>query len=102
MSDAEVKSVFDLVKAEKPEKEEEFRQSYERALAEFEKDGFCRGYGDWRRDVNGIAVPVYSLNGTRVYGFNVGGPSFHVKKKQLENYYAKHLKEAAKILNCGG
>lgn len=101
MSEAEIKSVFELVASEMPEKTDECRQSYAQALKEFQKDGYCRGYGDWRRDVNGIAVPVYSLNGTRVYGFNVGGPSFHVKKKQLETYYAKHLKEAAKVLNCG-
>jgi DNA-binding IclR family transcriptional regulator len=49
--------------------------------------------------VNGIAVPVRSLGGGRVYGLNVGGPSFHVKKKQLEGTYAKLLLDAAQRLS---
>jgi len=27
---------------------------------------------------------VFSPNGSQVYGLNVGGPAFHVKKRQLE------------------
>jgi DNA-binding IclR family transcriptional regulator len=75
------------------------RQSLERALGEFEARGFCTGYGDWRTDVNGIAVPVVSLDGSRIWGLNVGGPSFHVKKKQLESVYAPRLIEAARRLS---
>lgn len=83
-----------------PEGQEARHASIERAIEEYKASGFCTGYGDWRPDVNGIAVPVYSLSGTRVYGLNVGGPSFHVKKKQLEQHYAKSLIEAAAALSC--
>ncbi len=72
---------------------------YETARSEYETRGFCTGYGDWRPDVNGIAVPVFSLNGARIYGLNVGGPSFHVKKKQLEGDYAQRLRDAAAALS---
>ena len=37
----------------------------------------------------------------RVYGLNVGGPSFHVKTKQLETIYAPLLIAAAKRFACG-
>lgn len=75
------------------------RISFDAALVEYEADGFCRSYGDWRADVNGISVPVFSLGGRRIYGMNIGGPSFHVKPKQLESHYAPRLIEAAKRLS---
>jgi DNA-binding IclR family transcriptional regulator len=76
-------------------------ESLGKALQDYKAYGFCTGYGHWRPDVNGIAVPVYSLNGARVYGLNVGGPSFHVKRKQLEKVYAPLLIAAAQRLSIG-
>lgn len=78
------------------------RLSFEAAQAEYEVKGYCTSYGDWRPDVNGISVPVFSLEGKRVYGLNVGGPSFHVKGKQLETYFGPRLIKAAETLNVGG
>jgi len=100
MSAQDRAAAFDLAKQLAPDEEEARQRSFERAQAEYDSLGYCTGYGDWRADVNGIAVPVFSLNGARVYGLNVGGPSFHVKKKQLEGYYASKLIQAAKALSC--
>lgn len=75
------------------------RISFDAAQVEFAEHGFCRSYGDWRADVNGISVPVFSLGGRRIYGMNIGGPSFHVKPKQLEDFYAPRLLAAAKRLS---
>lgn len=74
------------------------RQEFAQALAEYQDVGYCSSWGEWRSDVNGIAVPVRSLEGSRVYGLNVGGPSFHVKKKQLVSTYGKLLVDAADSL----
>ncbi|QBF31935.1 IclR family transcriptional regulator [Thalassococcus sp. S3] len=82
-----------------PEGDAERRSGFHRGLSEYEAQGYCTGYGEWRPDVNGIAAPVFSMNGSRVYGLNVGGPSFHVKRKQLEGVYAKRLIEAAETLS---
>jgi len=75
------------------------RNEFATALAEYGVQGFCSAYGSWRSDVNGIAVPVFALNGSRIYGLNVGGPSFHVKKRQLESHYGPRLIEAGKRLS---
>lgn len=75
------------------------RAGLAQAAEEYGTLGYCTGFGDWRSDVNGIAVPVFSLGGSRIYGLNVGGPSFHVKRKQLESYYAPRLIEAGKLLS---
>ena len=74
------------------------KDSYTTAKTEYETQGFCTGYGDWRPDVNGIAVPIKTLDG-RVFASNAGGPAFNVKQKQLETYYAPRLIAAAKTLS---
>lgn len=69
------------------------------AVEQYRARGYCSGYGDWRADVNAIAVPVVSLGGSRVHGLNVGGPSFHIKVEELENTYAPLLIAAGKALS---
>ena len=75
------------------------RASCATAVEEYAARGYCSSYGDWRPDVNGIAVPIFSPNGSQVYGLNIGGPSFHVKKRQLETVYAKRLIKAAESIS---
>ncbi|MEC7258772.1 MAG: IclR family transcriptional regulator C-terminal domain-containing protein, partial [Pseudomonadota bacterium] len=62
MPEAERDEVFDLVARDMPEQMEACRKIVEDAIAEHGQLGFCRGYGEWRADVNGIAVPVAALN----------------------------------------
>lgn len=93
--------VLNIARQQGAEVEKEGRLQIDMALAEFSDKGFCTGYGTWRSDVNGIAVPVTSLAGDTVYGLNVGGPAFHVKKKQLETVYAPRLIKAAETLSVG-
>lgn len=69
------------------------------ALQDFEEKGYCSSFGEWREDVNAIATPVHSLNGSRVFGLNVGGPSFHVTPQDLETRYAEALLTGAKRLS---
>ncbi|MFT5343749.1 MAG: DNA-binding IclR family transcriptional regulator [Paracoccaceae bacterium] len=99
MPEADRQAAFALALSEHPDQEEARQTSYANAAKEYEANGYCTSYGDWRRDVNGIAVPVFSLNRSRIYGLNVGGPSFHIKKKQLEGYYGKRLIASAKTLS---
>jgi DNA-binding IclR family transcriptional regulator len=74
------------------------KASYASAKAEFEEKGYCSSYGDWRKDVHGIAVPIKTLDG-RVFAINAGGPAINVKQKQLETVYAPRLIKAAKTLS---
>jgi len=99
MQDDAREKVFQIAGRESSQREADGRARFAEAKAFYEVNGFCTGYGTWRSDVNGIAVPVFSLGGARVYGLNVGGPSFHVKPKQLENVYAPLLKKAGETLS---
>ena len=100
MTAQEREQVLAIAREQGRQVEADGRKEIDQALAEFAEKGFCTGYGTWRSDVNGIAVPVTSLSGGTVYGLNVGGPAFHVKKKQLETFYAPLLIEAAKTLSA--
>ena len=100
MTEDDRERVYEIARAESAEAEADGRAQVAEALAEFQAKGFCSGYGTWRSDVNGIAVPVYSLGGGLVYGLNVGGPSFRVKKKQLETVYGPLLIKAAGTLSA--
>lgn len=102
MAEDDRAAMFEKARLADPEGDAERRASFDRAMAEYQERGYCSGYGDWRSDVNGIAVPVFSLNGSRIFGLNVGGPSFHVKKKQLETHYAPRLIEAGRRLSLRG
>ena len=99
MDDVMRERSFAIAAQTDPELEARGRASYAAAVTEFAEKGFCSSYGDWRPDVNGIAVPVFSPNGSIVYGLNIGGPAFHVKKKQLETVYAKRLIKAAEAIS---
>lgn len=98
-SEERCEQIFAFARKESVELEREARASYKEGLHEYTESGFCTGYGNWRSDVNGIAVPVHSLNDGRVYGINAGGPAFRVKRKQLESVYASRLIDAAEVLS---
>ncbi len=99
MDDDAREAVFEIAGRESAQTEAEGRLRYAEAKSVYEDKGFCTGYGIWRKDVNGIAVPVFSLSGARVYGLNLGGPSFRVKPKQLESVYAPRLIQSARALS---
>ncbi|MEM8577933.1 MAG: IclR family transcriptional regulator [Pseudomonadota bacterium] len=85
--------------AQDPAGREDRKALLTEARAQYEAVGYISAYGKWRADVNGIAAPILTLDGDEAVGLNVGGPSFHVKKRELESVYAKLLVDAAHGLN---
>jgi DNA-binding IclR family transcriptional regulator len=57
-------------------------QEIERTRMELARNGFCVCAGTWRRDVNGVGVPIVLPDQT-VVAFNVGGPPFWLKEEKL-------------------
>jgi len=101
MSPEERSHMMQLAKQEKPQNADKIRASIDQALEDYDKLGYCTSFGQWRPEVNGIAVPVISLNGDRYYGMNVGGPSFLVTPEELCGAYGEKLKAAARNLSSG-
>ncbi|WHI47462.1 IclR family transcriptional regulator [Microbulbifer sp. JMSA004] len=67
------------------------RAGIEEAVTSYKQRGFCCSFGEWNRDVNGIAVPL-SLSQGHIYTFNAGGPAFRLNPEYLENEVAPLLK----------
>jgi len=82
-----------------PGEADRIRASAARAVSDHAAHGYCTSFGAWSPDINGIAVPVVSLGGDRVYGLTAGGPSFLVPEEVLTTDYAPRLKAAAKALS---
>jgi DNA-binding IclR family transcriptional regulator len=93
-----IEQIFRFARSEGAEVAADAHVHYEQALREYAEKGYCTGYGSWRSDVNGIAVPLHALSDGRIYAMNVGGPSYRVKPKQLEGVYAARLLKAAEAL----
>ena len=85
--------------AEKPGDEGVLRAGLDEALDSYARYGFCTSFGGWRGEINGIAVPVASLGGDRLYGLNVGGPSFLVSPEMLLEAYGDRLIAAGRALD---
>jgi DNA-binding IclR family transcriptional regulator len=99
MTEEERSHMVYLAIQERPEQEARIRQSVTDALEDYAKYGFCTSFGAWRTEVNGIAVPVFSLNGDRIYSMNIGGPSFLVSPETLIEEFGDRLVAAGKALS---
>ncbi|RMC37592.1 IclR family transcriptional regulator [Paracoccus alkanivorans] len=102
MSEDEREAMLQLAIEEHPEKEALVRQSLQEAQEDYARYGFTTSFGKWRKEVNGIAVPIEALDGDRIYGLNVGGPSFLVSPKELIAEYGSRLRESADMIGRRG
>lgn len=100
MSAEERSHMVYLAEQERPEEAARIRHGVDEALRSYEAYGFCTSFGDWKTEINGIAVPVVSLDGDRIYGVNVGGPSFLVEPEELLRDYGDRLIEAGRALSA--
>lgn len=99
MSQEERGHMIKLFKQERPHEEARIDAAVDHALEDYARYGFCTSFGEWRPEVNGIAAPVISLNGDRIYGMNVGGPSFLLSPEELLEAYGSRLLEASNNLS---
>ncbi|MHA3915950.1 IclR family transcriptional regulator [Halovulum sp. GXIMD14793] len=90
-----------LLKKNYPNRYDQGIDAFEQAQKDYATRGYTRSYGHWRNDVNGIAVPVLSPQGARIYAMNIGGPAFAVPPEQLETEYAPRLLAAGLRLSVG-
>jgi len=57
----------------------------ERAIRDFETRGFVLSLGDWERDINAVGVPIVAPDGSGVFAFNCGAPSYQFTRERLES-----------------
>ena len=57
----------------------------EQAMRDYQERGFCLSIGQWRSDVNAVAVPMLPIAGSRRLAFNCAAPSFVLRQHMLED-----------------
>ena len=99
LPDDEQRALLDRARVEGREDMDAIKRALAVANDEYDRHGFVTSFGDWRPEIHGIAVPVVSLNGDRIYAMNVGGPSFLAPPDQLRAEYGPLLVGAARTLS---
>ena len=61
----------------------EIQAGVERAMSDIRELGVCCSFGEWQKDVNGIAVPVRPGGGLPPMSINCGAPAYMVSKDFL-------------------
>ena len=74
-------AVLDELRAVRPDGWPQLKKNQELALKEYQANGYCLGIGDWRRDVNGIAVPLVLEDDVVV--FSCSGAAFQLSPEVL-------------------
>jgi DNA-binding IclR family transcriptional regulator len=87
----ERRPILDELRASRPEDWTHLRKAFEQAFREHEEHGYCLGVGEWRREVNGIAVPLALADGADPVVFSCSGAAFQLTPEVLKKDIAPRL-----------
>ena len=73
-------------------------EAIERGTRDYAQYGCTTSFGEWQKDVNGIAVGFYPIGGNQLMSINCGGPSSSVSEKFLLEEVRPRLIEIARRL----
>ena len=59
------------------------KKRLDEAFEEYQREGWCTGLGDWRREVHAIAVPLAPADGADPIVFSCSGTAFHLTSEKL-------------------
>jgi DNA-binding IclR family transcriptional regulator len=62
---------------------EKFRASFEKAVREYRKHGFCVSLGEWNKDVYSVAVPLVSRDHSKVLAITCSGSPLEMPRQRL-------------------
>ncbi|WP_323037103.1 IclR family transcriptional regulator [Pararhodobacter sp.] len=91
----------DALRVADAEEQQRLKASLRRARDDFARYGFCTSFGEWRTEINGVAVLVKPAQSGSIYAMNVGGFAFLTPAESLIDCYAPRLLRAAQTLSLG-
>jgi len=74
------------------------KDGLEKGLRDYAQYGCATSFGEWQKDVNGIAVGFFPIGGSQLMSVNCGGPSSSVSQEFLLNEVRPRLIEIASRL----
>lgn len=73
----------------------------EQACADLRETGCCFAIGEWRPDINAVAVPFQAATGEGLFVMSCGGPASLLPEAELRARVAPALRAAAGLLSGG-
>ena len=73
------------------------KSGIDQGLIDYREKGFCFSLGDWRENVNSIAVPLVQPDNS-VLAINCGGPAWQLSAEKLEQDIGPRLVEISRRL----
>lgn len=67
------------------------RGGVERAVKDVSTRGFSLSVGEWQSDINAVGVALTPPDGSGVFAFNCGAPSFHFSRAKLQSEIGPRL-----------
>ncbi|RQW77796.1 MAG: IclR family transcriptional regulator [Geobacter sp.] len=77
--------LLDHIRKENPQEWPSLKAGIEQSLKDYQDWGFVFSNGNWRKDVNAVAVPMLPVAGSVVMSFNCAAPSFVLRRHMLED-----------------
>ena len=84
-------ALLNEIKVKTPSDWHMFHERIEKSIQEFGKYGFCTSYGDLRREVHAVAVPMRPMPDGEILVFNCGVPTFLLKSGELASEIGPRL-----------
>jgi DNA-binding IclR family transcriptional regulator len=85
LPEPEREKIMDNIRQQDPANWPQLKNWIEQALRDYQDRGFCLSIGQWRSDVNAVAVPMLPIAGSRRLAFNCAAPSFILRQHMLED-----------------
>jgi len=76
---------------------QQIKAGIDQGIIDYQEKGFCFSLGDWRENVNSIAVPLVQADNS-VMAINCGGPAWQLSAEKLENEIGPRLIEISRRL----
>ena len=67
------------------------KRGIDKAIRDIQKTGFCSSFGEWQKDINGIAVPLVEPSTDVVYAINLGGPAYVLSEAAMLEEHGPNL-----------
>ncbi|MBS7700176.1 MULTISPECIES: IclR family transcriptional regulator [unclassified Chelatococcus] len=73
----------------------EVYKSIEQARQEVEQYGFCVSLGEWQPDIHGVAAPIRTPEGDKMFAVNLGGPSYALPAEAIWSSHGPAIADLA-------